>query len=117
MKTYRTTAPAWDKTRGEYQKPTETPEELKTYSFYDRIETRENPLKLFAIGGRIKDNFCHNWDIYADERGTLYSIARNGSGAGSTYFGDISHIKRLMKQGHFHGTLTPYGFKMMKGEK
>lgn len=108
MKTYFT---SWSKEKGEYKQETETAETLKGYAsgkLYFEI-----PLRLFAIGGNKQDNFCNNWDIYADKKGALYSIARPNSGCGSTFFGDCNHIKALIRQGYFHDTLTEYGRQLM----
>lgn len=115
MKEYKVNIPSYSTTRGEYEKPATIPEELETFSFYNRTEHGRRI--LFAIGGTEKDNFCSNWDIYADERGTLYSIARPGSGAQSSYFGDVNHVKNLIRAGHFWHTLTEYGRRLMEGGK
>lgn len=116
MKFYNTNVTQWSKKRGEYEEPTQTPDEITTFNFYGRIETRKNPLLLFAIGGRLKNNFSDNWDIYTDQKGTLYSIPRKCAGScQGTYFGDVHHIKNLMRKGYFRDTLTPRGFEMMKG--
>lgn len=104
-------------TRTEYQTEYIPPETLTTYSLYERIETAEKPLRLFAIGGTEKDGYSDNWDIYADENGTLLSIPRPSSGACGTWYGDINHIKRLQRQGIFCDTLTAYGKKLMEGEQ
>ena len=109
MKTHFT---SWNATRGEYEQETETAETLEGYKsgslFFDI------PLILFAIGGKKEENFCSNWDIYADEKGTLYSIARPQSGCGSTIFGDKNHVKNLIRQGYFSDTLTEYGRQIME---
>lgn len=98
---YLTQIPAYNaETHTEYTKLHTTPDNL-------------NNMVLFAIGGSLKDDFCTNWDIYATEDGTLYSIARNGSGCRNTYFGDVNHIRHLMREGYWSSTLTPYGFKLM----
>ena len=112
---YNTLIPSYDiEKKQEYNKPYVTADTLTEYKLYKRTE--QGKRILFAIGGSLKDGFCHNWDIYADEKGNLYSIARKGSGCEGTYYGDIRHIKHLMRTGHWHDTLTPYGFKLMKGE-
>lgn len=108
---YKTYVTRWNKERGEYQQETTTPDTLPGYTscnmFFDI------PLHLFAIGGSEKDNFCSNWDIYADKKGTLYSIARPESGASNSYFGDCNHIRNLMRKGYFTDTLTTYGAELM----
>ena len=112
---YKTLIPSYDiEKKQEYNKPYTTADTLTEYSLYKRTE--KGNLKLFAIGGSIKDGFCDNWDIYADNKGHLYSIARKSSGCEGTHYGDINHIKSLMRKGQFYDTLTAYGFQMMKGE-
>lgn len=118
MKIYKTNIPCWSKERGDYDKPAETPEKLYSYSFYNHQETTEKPLILFAIGGNEKDNYSSNFDYYMKEDGTIYSIPRKESGCRGTYFGDVNHIKRLIRQGHFHNTFTTYGAnKMYEGRR
>ena len=64
-------------------------------------------LRLFATGGG-------NWDYYANEKGTLYYIAKFGSGAASGYFGDCNHVRHLIYKGHFNpAQLTAYGRQLM----
>ena len=109
MKTFYT---SYSRERGEYEQETETAETLTGYKSCCGLYF-EIPLKLFAIGGKPENNFSDNWDIYADEKGTLYSIARPGSGCGCTFFGDKNHIKNLIRQGHFSDTLTEYGKQLM----
>lgn len=110
MKTYVT---RWSKERGEYKQETTTAETLTGYTSCGMFFSVS--LILFAIGGREEDHFCNNWDIYADNNGHLYSIARPNSGASSTHFGDCDHVKHLIRKGHFHDTLTQYGRQMMEG--
>ena len=110
MKTYVT---RWSKEKGEYKQETTTAETLTGYTSCGLCFSVD--LRLFAIGGSDTDNFCGNWDIYADNKGTLYSIARPNSGAGNSYFGDCDHVKYLMRKGYFHDTLTPYGRQLMEG--
>lgn len=83
---------------------------------YERTHTTPdilNGMKLFAIGGNITNDFSTNWDIYANDHGTLYSIARPGTGCKNSYFGDVNHIRHLMRSGYWHDTLTSYGFSLM----
>lgn len=108
MKTHFT---SWNATRGEYKQETETAETLTGYKSGNLFF--EIPLTLFAIGGKKEENFCSNWDIYADKKGALYSIARPNSGCGSTIFGDCNHVKNLIRQGYFSDTLTEYGRQLM----
>ena len=108
MKTFFT---AWDAVKGEYKKPTTTADTLTGYTACGMFFSVN--LKLFAIGGTPEDSFCNNWDIYADSKGTLYSIARKGTGCGNSYFGDCDHIRHLMRKGYFHDTLTDYGKQLM----
>lgn len=116
---YKTLIPTWTKETGDSNKEARTADILNKYSIYGREESHASPLVLFAIGGKREEGFSDNWDIYADKNGTLYSIPRNGSGCSGTYFGDVNHIKNLMRKGHFSDTLTIYGLKMMyqKGAK
>ncbi|MBR2579211.1 MAG: hypothetical protein IKE41_03665 [Clostridia bacterium] len=108
MKTFFT---SYDATRGEYEQETETAETLNGYKsgglYFNTF------LILFAIGGNAENNYCDNWDIYADKKGTLYSIARPGTSCGNSYFGDCNHIKNLIRQGYFSDTLTEYGKALM----
>lgn len=64
-------------------------------------------LRLFA-----REN--GNWDLYANEKGTLYYIAKFGSGAASGYFGDCNHVRHLIYKGYFNpAQLTAYGRQLM----
>mgnify|MGYP003641651065 FL=1 len=61
-----------------------------------------------------------NWDIYSDDSGTLYSIGkpeRRGVDAANmdTFFGNKSHIKRLIDNGHFSSVPTEAGLELMSG--
>ena len=111
MKLYRTLIPTWTKETGDTTKEAITPEYLTSYSLYDHEETGKR--FLFAIGGKPENGFSSNWDLYIDDRGTIYSIAREGSTAHGTYYGDKNHIKRLIREGHFSDTLTEYGQSSM----
>lgn len=82
------------------------PEILKKYELYGHIESGHT-LRLFAIGNA-------NWDYYADEKGTLYSIAKPGSKADGTYFGDCAHIRYLQRTTGFNATFTEYGKRLME---
>lgn len=42
-------------------------------------------------------------------------IARPDSGASNSSFGDVRHVKNLMRQGYFSDTLTDYGKILMEG--
>ena len=108
---YKTLFTTWSKERGEYEKETTTPDILSGYTSCNMFFAK--PLRLFAIGGNKENNFCDNWDIYADNEGTLYSIARKGSGASNSYYGDCNHIRNLMRKGYFRDTLTAYGAELM----
>lgn len=108
---YITNIPKWNIEKGDYLQETKTPDTLTGYTSCGIWFDKE--LKLFAIGGNKEDNFCTNWDIYADTKGTLYSIARTGSGCNNSFFGDCNHIKNLIRRGYFGGTLTDYGMQLM----
>ena len=82
-----------------------TPEILKEYELYGHTENYHT-LTLFAVSGS-------NWDYYADETGTLYSIAKPGSGCQGTFFGDCNHIRHLINEGYWDGIFTEYGKKLM----
>lgn len=56
-----------------------------------------------------------NWDIYDDGNGRLSAIAKPGSGASNSHYGDRDHIKRLMDHGYFNDTPTEYGLELMEG--
>ncbi|EOW9160819.1 hypothetical protein ACN1T8_001371 [Vibrio cholerae] len=59
-----------------------------------------------------------NWDIYINQDGKASSIAKNGSGAQSSHFGDKRHIVRLIDNGYFDGDLagiTEYGRECFSG--
>jgi hypothetical protein len=62
-----------------------------------------------------------NWDIYADEKGRLYSVGKpelrgaNGRDM-DTMYGDKHHIKKLMSQGYFtYKAVTEAGLELMSG--
>lgn len=110
---YITHVTRWSKEKGEYMQENTTPDTLSGYFSCGMFFN--TPLKLFAIGGNENDHFCDNWDIYADTKGYLYSIARQAAAdCKNSYFGDVKHIKRLMRQGYFSDTLTDYGKKLME---
>ena len=110
---YKTFVTSWSKDRGEYKQETTTADTLPGYTLCNIFFT--TPLQLFAIGGNESNNFCDNWDLYADAKGHIYSIARPDSGASNSSFGDVRHIKNLMRQGYFSDTLTDYGKILMEG--
>lgn len=56
-----------------------------------------------------------NWDLYADNQGRVFAIAKTGSGASSCYFGDRVHIRRLINRGIFDHIFTEYGLQFMQG--
>ncbi len=73
-----------------------------------------NPENLFATGDS-------NWNLYvasvhADEPKKTYlvAIAKEGSGAGNSCFGDLRHIVSLIRDGYFSDTFTAYGRKLMQ---
>jgi len=61
-----------------------------------------------------------NWDIYVDEKGALYSVAKpecrgeNGYNM-DTFFGDKHHIRRLMAKGYFTCKPTDAGLGILSG--
>ena len=61
-----------------------------------------------------------NWDYVVDwpwedtpEKAAIWYVARPGSGADNGYMGDLQHIRRLIRKGHFNCTLTPLGRKLL----
>ena len=63
-----------------------------------------------------------NWDYVVDwpwedepEKAAVWYVARPGSGADSGYMGDLNHIRRLIRKGSFHCTLTPLGEALLNG--
>lgn len=67
-------------------------------------------LKLAFIGDA-------NWDIYSDENGSLWAIAKSECpGAADAYFGDKDHIKRLINEGSFsYKEVTDAGLELLSG--
>ena len=83
------------------------PIRLTDFELYGKQRHVDEPIILFAVGSA-------NWDIYADIYGTLYSIVKPDiRGCQGTYFGDINHVKHLMRQGYWSASLTEYGKKLM----
>lgn len=37
-----------------------------------------------------------NWELWVNPRGQFSAVAKPGSGAQSTHFGDVAHVVRLM---------------------
>jgi len=58
--------------------------------------TKIDELKLYAKGDS-------NWDLYQDKNGYLFAIAKPGSGAENSHFGNPDHLKRLTRRGISHG--------------
>jgi len=53
-----------------------------------------------------------NWDLYDDGTTTIQYIAtRNGAADGC--FGNLAHIRKLIRNGYFPYTLTEHGRTMM----
>ena len=83
-------------------KPTEE-SRVKKYNY-----CKENHI-LFATGS--------NWDLFAvmsHGKIHLYSIAKPGSGASNSYFGDIEHVKNLIRKGYWRDQLTDIGQDILK---
>lgn len=58
----------------------------------------------------------HNWTLFGNpETGIIYSIARPGQGASSSYFGKADHVKNLIRDGFFSDTLTEAGQAFIYG--
>lgn len=59
-----------------------------------------------------------NWDIFANEEGRLFAVAKEGSGAETSHMGDKNHIVRLMSRGWFdlyRSTFTEAGLELFSG--
>lgn len=63
-----------------------------------------------------------NWDYVVDwpwedapEKAAIWYVSRPESGADSGYMGDLQHIRKLIRNGHFNCTLTPLGRKLLYG--
>lgn len=57
-----------------------------------------------------------NWDIYTDGK-YMYSIAKPGSQANDSQYGDIRHIRRMIREGHIERSeLTRLGRHLLRAE-
>lgn len=58
-----------------------------------------------------------NWDIYADENDSLYSIPKQDAcpSCQASCFGDKEHIRRLMSSGYFSDQPTEAGLELLEG--
>lgn len=54
------------------------------------------------------------WDIYMDGNGKLWSVAIDEGREDSAY-GDMTHVRRLMSDGHFSGIATEAGLEQLSG--
>lgn len=54
------------------------------------------------------------WDIYMDDDDKLWSVAID-EGRQDTAFGDLSHVRRLMSNGHFSSIATEAGLEAISG--
>lgn len=112
---YRGYIPRWSIDKGDYTTEVSIPDKLEGYASGNLWFDKE--LTLFALGSDRENTYRSNWDIYVDNKNHLYSIARKGSGCGSTYFGTLSHIEYLLRQGTWHDELTELGKQIMKAWK
>lgn len=55
-------------------------------------------LTLYAVGGQDD-----NWDLYQNDQGYLYAIARPGTGCDDSCWGYPDHLARLTRRGIKHG--------------
>ena len=56
-----------------------------------------------------------NWEIYTADMKHFYSIAKPDSGCRSSYFGDVYHIRKLMRDDHIKPSqLTRLGRRLMR---
>lgn len=59
-----------------------------------------------------------NWDLYVSENGYFYAIAKPGTGAMDSHFGDVSHILGLMRDypnRDYHTGWTEAGREALNG--
>lgn len=57
-----------------------------------------------------------NWNIYTDKK-YMYSIAKPGTGAEDSQYGDIRHIRQMIREGHIkRSELTRLGRKLLRLE-
>lgn len=86
--------------------------EATTMTFHDFSQAQ-----AFATG-RESSNFDYvvdyPWNDQPDKAAIWY-IARPNSGCVSGYFGDLNHVKKLIRQGFFDGNLTPLGNALIEG--
>lgn len=83
------------------------------YNYYN-----QKPIRVFHMLTLIIKQAHTNWDIFANEEGKLFSIAREGSGAENSHFGDKSHLLRLMNSKFFNfnnSEFTEAGLKLISG--
>ena len=86
---------------------------LYTYDYYGRESSCYAPLELFAVGS---GSFDYYYSKKADESpytGCLLSIPKPGTGGEGTGFGDLNHVRRLMREGYWNSELTPLGKRLM----
>lgn len=88
---------------------------LNEYELNGKKQSYYAPLELFATS-----DSPYGWDIYYSAKadadpytGCLFSIAKPGSGGVGTFFGDMNHIRYLMRNGWWSSEFTPLGRKLM----
>lgn len=79
-----------------------------------------NYIKEYGYRGnlyKISEN-VGNWDIYTDsEHVYMFSIAKPGTGCRCSQYGDIRHIRRMIREGHIKKSeLTKLGRKLLRAE-
>ncbi len=61
------------------------------------------------------ENDPSNWTLFFDGS-SVWSVARPGSGASSSWFGSLDHIRSLIRKGYYKPeNLNAYGRKLVMG--
>ena len=77
-----------------------------------RVRFHPQPACIGKIRKLVEGN--NNWDIYWNPYGWCESIAKPGSGAANSGFGNICHVKRLLEDGKIRPSqLTKLGRRML----
>ena len=82
-----------------------------------KINAYEMPLCMKWDGRNMRKVVVEgsNWEIYTDDMRHFWSIAKPDSGCRDSYFGDVAHIRKLMRQDHIKpGQLTRLGRRLMR---
>lgn len=64
-----------------------------------------------------------NWDYYFNfpwsdcpKAAYFWAVAKPESGAGTSHYGDIRHVKNMLELGYFDGELTKAGKRLMAAD-